>query len=109
MNLPIHERFANWYISFVCKNKFKTLAFYVCFALICLFPIIVYPGLKLDADLSKLLPNSTPSVIALKESYTRFGSTDRFMIAIQSENVDIVDSLQKEIRAYIEEKWVGDF
>jgi len=108
-NLLFQERFANWYISFVCKNKFKTLAFYICFALICLFPILVYPGLKLDADLSKLLPNSTPSVIALKESYTRFGSTDRFMIAIQSENVDIVDSLQKEIRAYIEEKWVGDF
>jgi len=108
-NLPFQERFANWYISIVCKNKSKTLALYVCFALICLFPIIVYPGLKLDADLSKLLPDSTPSVIALKESYTRFGSTDRFMIAIQSENVDVVDSLQREIRAYIEEKWAGDY
>jgi len=108
-NLSTHERFANWYISFVCRNKFKTLALYVCFALICLFPILVYPGLKLDADLSKLLPNSTPSVIALKESYTRFGSTDRFMIAIQSEDVNLVDSLQREIRAYIDEKWVGDY
>ncbi|MCL1957134.1 MAG: MMPL family transporter [Fibromonadales bacterium] len=109
MNLPIHERFANWYISFVCKNKFKTLAFYVCFALICLFPILVYPGLKLDADLSKLLPNSTPSVIALKESYTRFGSTDRFMIAIQSENVELVEQLQYEIRDYIQKRWTGDY
>jgi len=108
-NLPFQERFANWYISLVCKNKSKTLALYICFALICLFPILVYPGLKLDADLSKLLPNSTPSVIALKESYTRFGSTDRFMIAIQSENVDIVDSVQREIRAYIEERWKGDY
>jgi uncharacterized protein len=108
-NLPFQERFANWYISLVCKNKFKTLAFYVCFALICLFPILHYPGLKLDADLSKLLPDSTPSVIALKESYTRFGSTDRFMIAIQSEDVELVEQLQIEIREYINEKWKGDY
>ena len=108
-NPPFQERFANWYISFVCKNKFKSLALYVCFALICLFPIIVYPGLKLDADLSKLLPDSTPSVIALKESYTRFGSTDRFMIAIQSENVELVEQLQYEIRDYIQKRWTGDY
>jgi len=107
--LPIQERFANWYISLICKNKFKTLALYLCFALVCLFPILVYPGLKLDADLSKLLPDTTPSVIALKESYTRFGSTDRFMIAIQSEDVELVAELQNEIKDYIQKNWTGDY
>jgi len=108
-NLLFQERFANWYISFICKNKFKALAFYACFALICLFPILVYPGLKLDADLSKLLPDTTPSVIALKESYTRFGSTDRFMIAIQSEDVELVAQLQNEIKDYIQKNWTDDY
>jgi predicted RND superfamily exporter protein len=69
----------------------------------------VYPKLKLDADLSKLLPETTPSVIALKESFTRFGSTDRFMIAIQSENAELVAQLQDEIKDYIHQNWKGDF
>lgn len=79
------------------------------FALICIYPILVKPGLKLDADLSHLLPEDTPSVIALEESYTRFGSTDKFMIAIQSEDVNIVAELQDSISSYIQENWKGDY
>jgi predicted RND superfamily exporter protein len=106
---PISERFASWYIPLVCRNKFKALAFYLSIALLCLFPILVYPKLKIDADLSKLLPETTPSVIALKESFTRFGSTDRFMIAIQSENAELVAQLQDEIRDYIQQNWKDDY
>lgn len=103
------ERFSAWYIPLVCKHKFKALAFYLILAAVMAFPILVYPGLKLDADLSKLLPEKTPSVIALKESYTRFGSTDRFMIAIQSEDPELVAALQDSISAYIHKNWQGDF
>ena len=106
---PIQERFANWYIPLICRNKFKALTFYLSITLLCLFPILIYPKLKLDADLSKLLPETTPSVIALKESFTRFGSTDRFMIAIQSENAELVAELQDEIKDYIQKNWKGDF
>jgi predicted RND superfamily exporter protein len=105
----LRERFANWYIPLVGRNKFKVLAAYLGFALLCLIPILVYPGLKLDADLSKLLPGTTPSVIALNESFTRFGSTDRFMIAIQSEDVELVAELQDSIKNYIQKNWKGDF
>ena len=73
------------------------------------FPILVKPGLKLDADLSHLLPENTPSVKALEESYQRFGSTDRFMIAIQSEDVHLVAALQDSISEYIHKNWQGDF
>lgn len=103
------ERFSAWYIPLICKHKFKALAFYLILAAVMAFPILVYPGLKLDADLSKLLPEKTPSVIALKESYTRFGSTDRFMIAIQSEDPELVAALQDSISAYIHKNWQGDF
>lgn len=105
----IQEKFSQWYIPLICKHKYKALAFYLLIALLCAYPILVKPGLKLDADLSHLLPRDTPSVIALEESYTRFGSTDKFMIAIQSESVDLVAELQDSISAYIHNNWQGDF
>ncbi len=103
------EKFSSWYIPLICKHKYKALAFYLILALLCAIPILVYPGLKLDADLSKLLPEDTPSVKALNESFQRFGSTDRFMIAIQSEDVNLVAALQDSISDYIHKNWKGDF
>jgi predicted RND superfamily exporter protein len=85
------------------------LGLYLGIALVCAFTILVYPGLKLDADLSKLLPETTPSVIALNESFERFGSTDRFMIAIQSENAELVAQLQDSIKEYMHRNWKKDY
>ena len=103
------ERFSNWYIPLVCKHQYKALAFYLVLALLCAIPILFKPGLKLDADLSHLLPQDTPSVKALEESYLRFGSTDKFMIAIQSEDVNLVVALQDSIADYIHRNWKGDY
>ena len=103
------DRFSNWYIPLICAHKYKALAFYLVLALAFAFPILVKPGLKLDADLSHLLPEGTPSVKALEESYQRFGSTDRFMIAIQSEDVTLVAALQDSIAEYIHRNWQGDY
>ena len=103
------ERFSNWYIPLICRHKYKALAFYLILAVILAVPILFKPGLKLDADLSHLLPENTPSVKALEESYQRFGSTDRFMIAIQSEDAELVAALQDSISAYIHKNWKGDF
>lgn len=105
----IPEKFSQWYIPLICKNKFKALAFWLILAVVMAFPILVFPGLKLDADLSHLLPEDTPSVKALEESFERFGSTDRFMIAIQSEDVELVAALQDSISDYIHKNWLGDF
>lgn len=103
------EKFSGWYIPLICRNKFKALAFYLVLAVLCAIPILFKPGLKLDADLSHLLPEDTPSVKALQESFSRFGSTDRFMIAIQSEDVELVAALQDSISDYIHKNWQGDF
>lgn len=105
----LQERFSKWYIPLICKHPFKALAFYLILALLCAYPILVKPGLKLDADLSHLLPEDTPSVIALQESYTRFGSADRFTIAIQSEDPEIVAAMQDSISEYIRQNWKDDF
>lgn len=103
------ERFSNWYIPLICRHQYKALAFYLVLAILCAIPILFKPGLKLDADLSHLLPEDTPSVKALEESYLRFGSTDKFMIAIQSEDVNLVVALQDSIAAYIHKNWEGDY
>ena len=103
------ERFSNWYIPLICKHQYKALAFYLILAVLFAIPILFKPGLKLDADLSHLLPENTPSVKALEESYQRFGSTDKFMIAIQSEDLNLVVALQDSIADYIQRNWQGDF
>ena len=103
------ERFSNWYIPLICRHQYKALAFYLILALLFAIPILFKPGLKLDADLSHLLPEGTPSVKALEESYQRFGSTDKFMIAIQSEDLNLVVALQDSIAEYIHKNWEGDF
>lgn len=105
----IPERFSNWYIPLICRHQYKALAFYLILALLFAIPILFKPGLKLDADLSHLLPEGTPSVKALEESYQRFGSTDKFMIAIQSEDLNLVVALQDSIAEYIHKNWQGDF
>ena len=105
----LNERFSNWYIPLICRHQYKALAFYLVLALLCAIPILFKPGLRLDADLSHLLPENTPSVKALEESYQRFGSTDKFMIAIQSEDVNLVVELQDSIAEYIHRNWEGDY
>ena len=103
------ERFSNWYIPLICRHQYKALTFYLLLAVLLSVLILYKPGLKLDADLSHLLPENTPSVKALQESFTRFGSTDRFTIAIQSEDMNLVLALQDSIAAYIHNNWQGDF
>ena len=105
----LQEKFSAWYIPLICKHQFKALAFYLLLAALCAFPIFVKPGLRLDADLSHLLPDETPSVLALQESYERFGSTDRFTIAIQSDDPEIVAAMQDSVENYIHSRWQGDF
>ena len=109
VNMNFINRFSSWYIPLICRHQYKALAFYLILALLCAIPILFKPGLKLDADLSHLLPEGTPSVKALEESYQRFGSTDQFMIAIQSDDVYLVAALQDSIREYIHKNWQGDF
>jgi len=101
------EKFAQWYIPFASRHRYKLLVLMILVTAACFYPILT--RLKIDADLSKLLPSETPSVIALNESFNRFGSTDRFMIAIQSEDPQLVADLQDSIRAYMQKNWTDDF
>ena len=92
-------KFANAYIQFVYRNKWKLFFLILLIFIMSLIPIIF--KLKINPDLATLLPKDTPSVLALEESYDRFGSTDRFMIAIQSSDPYLVAEIQDSVKAYI--------
>ena len=103
----ITERVAKRYIPFANRHRFKLLALMLVMMGLCAYPILT--RLRIDADLAKLLPSETPSVLALEESFTRFGSTDRFMIAIQSEDPQLVADLQVQVRDYIQKNWQKEY
>ena len=106
MNQEKIERFAARYVNFVERNKWK--AFLVILAIFVLSLIPTVLKLQIHTDLATLLPEGTPSVIALEESYHRFGSTDRFMIAIQAKDPYLVARLQDSIQEYIDANWQDD-
>ncbi len=99
-------RFAEWYVSFVSKNRWKLFLFILAIFILALYPVVT--KLKINPDLATLLPKDTPSVLALNESYERFGSTDRFTIALQAADPFLVAELQDSIKNYISSHWQDD-
>lgn len=100
------EKFAARYVNFAEKHKWKCLLVIVAILVLSLIPTAT--KLKIHTDLATLLPKDTPSVVALEESYERFGSTDRFMIAIQAKDPYLVARLQDSVQAYIDANWQDD-
>ena len=96
MNQSKIERFAARYVNFVERNKWKSFLVIIAILVLSLIPTVL--KLQIHTDLATLLPEGTPSVIALEESYQRFGSTDRFMIAILAKDPYLVARLQDSIQ-----------
>lgn len=99
-------KFAQKYIEFASTHKWKLFALILLIFFSSLVP--VFTKLKINPDLAALLPKDTPSVLALEESYDRFGSTDRFMIAIQSADPYLVAEIQDSVKAYISKNWKNE-
>lgn len=97
---------SNWaksYIDFAAKFKYLILII----ALLVAAASLMYTKdhLKLNNDLSALLPEDAPTVLGLKESNERFGATDKFMIAIQAKDPMIVAKLQDSLKAIMDKEW----
>ncbi|NLB64022.1 MAG: hypothetical protein GX801_07950 [Fibrobacter sp.] len=99
----IIQKFAHHYIEFAARNK-RILLLVIASVLISAI-YIVNTQLKINTDLASLLPRDTPSVLALEESNERFGSTDKFMIAIQSDDPVTVAKIQEEIQQELLQNW----
>lgn len=101
------KRFSKWYISFADSFKYLILLLAIGVGYLAVDYAFFSGNLKINSDLSVLLPDSTPSVKALKESNARFGATDKFMIAIQAKSPQLVADLQDSIQADMRKQW-GD-
>ena len=102
MNQKTHA-LAKAYVNFATRNKYKL--FFLILVSFISSAVYIANNLGLDNNLSALLPSNTPSVLALNESNERFGSTDKFMVAIQSDDVELVAELQDSVKAKIERGW----
>jgi hypothetical protein len=97
------EKMISRYVGFVSKRPrriFLALGLITIFAAIGTFNIFG----EIRTDLKALLPQNTPSVLALEESEARRGSNDLYIIAVQSpdpyKNQDYIVALAREINAY---------
>jgi uncharacterized protein len=98
--------FAKKYIQFVSKSPWKL------FIIACLLLIgaVWYTSgnLRLNNSLASLLPDNSPSIIALEESTRRFGSSDKFMIAMKGNDPVLLAALQDTLSAQMKAEW-SDF
>ncbi len=97
------ERFAFGYVTFA--DKFKWLLLLVALLITASSVWYTTSNLKLNNNLAILLPEHTPSVIALKESEERFGSSDKFLIVVQGKDPVAVAQAQDSVKANIEANW----
>jgi predicted RND superfamily exporter protein len=99
----IIKEFSESYIAFVAKY-YKPI-FLISVILFLVLGWYSATHLRLNNNLSTLLPTHTPSVIALKESTQRFGSSDKFLIAIQGSDPVLVAEIQDSLKNRIEADW----
>lgn len=99
----MNSDWAKSYIQFAAKFKYPILILAILMAVGSL--MYTKDNLRLNNDLSALLPEDAPTVLGLKESNKRFGATDKFMIAIQAKEPMIVAKLQDSIKAVVDKEW----
>ncbi|MGL1902752.1 MAG: MMPL family transporter [Fibrobacterales bacterium] len=97
------DLFAQRYIAFA--ERFRFLIIFIALILFAATGYYTFNNLKINNDLSVLLPQDTPSVLALNESNERFGSSDKFIIVIQNEDPQYVATLQKKVKEIIDTEW----
>lgn len=94
---------AHNYIKFADRFKYPLLILAVFMAVGSL--LFTKDNLRLNNDLSALLPDDAPTVLGLKESNKRFGASDKFMIGIQGEDPIKIAQLQDEINTIMGKTW----
>jgi uncharacterized protein len=97
------DNFSKGYIAFA--DRYKYLIFITALITFLLTGWYTYNHLSINNDLSVLLPQHTPSVIALSESNDRFGSSDKFIIVIQNADPSEVARIQHTVSDIIDKEW----
>ncbi len=99
------QSFTDWYTKLSFRHPFLILGI---FLLLTVAGVFISKGhIKIVTNLAALLPEGTPSVLALDESKKRIGSTDFFTIAIKSEtnSAHAIAKMQDLLKERIEKEW----
>lgn len=100
-------RFFQRYAKWACQRPLLPLIFIV---LVIGLSLLSVRHLRLDASFEALLPEDTPSVMARNEARQRVGSSDSYLIAIQSPdpeaNFRFAKAVAAEIDGWEESEWV---
>ena len=95
------EALVNRYVLLSLRRPWLLIAIY---AAITIASILLATRLKLETDLKDLLPADAPSVVALDEARTRQGSSDKFVIAVDSpdplKTLAFIDALAAELNGW---------
>ncbi len=90
------------------RNPWMLLGIYTVISALCVFA--AWALMEIRTDLESLLPQGSPSVVALEESRARTGSTDSYIVAATSPdpeaNVRFVEAMAAEIQTWPETQWV---
>ncbi len=93
------EALVTRYVHLSMRRPGLLLAIY---AAITLASVLLATRLKLETDLKDLLPADAPSVVALDEARSRQGSSDKFVIAVDSpdplKTLAFIDALAVELK-----------
>ncbi|MBP5188766.1 MAG: RND transporter, partial [Fibrobacterales bacterium] len=103
MNGTKTERFARALIGRLRRFRWPFLA--LTLALLALSGWLAATKIRINSDLSSLLPKDTPSVLALQEVNRRFGASDKFMLVIQSDSALLVADLQDSLKRVLDAEW----
>ena len=103
MNGTKTERFARALIGRLRRFRWPFLA--LTLALLALATWLAATKIRINSDLSSLLPKDTPSVLALQEVNERFGASDKFMLVIQSDSALLVADLQDSLKRVLDAEW----
>lgn len=100
--MKILDKSIERYVAFSGRHPIALLL-----GFICLTAVGVYGAMNLDVNtnLRTLLPDGTPSVMALEESQERRGSSDLYTIAVQSPSARANVALIEELAARIGSEW----
>lgn len=97
------RRFAHFSVSFIKKFRYPLIILAV--VLFVWGAFFAKNNLRLNNDLVSLLPPNTPSVKALNEVTKRFGASDKFMLVIQSDSVELIAAMQDSLQRILLTEW----
>ncbi len=98
----VHDVFQRW-VAFSKVHAGKIVLGFLLLA--ALSGVIAALRIHVDADLESLLPKDSPTIVAMRETKTRYGSTDLYTVSIVMKDPAQIAKIQDRIKTHLQTKW----